>query len=142
MYDKANAHKNCITAEEVDRKLKDALLVRDQEIFSLKREVNDLRKLVNERKAPYLDQDGDAVMAANISRPPRTLSNTTQSKTASGTSSPPPVDPKDATMKAGSPTSKSPEDVAHPPKSAVVQAANGKRIPSASPEASNSTTTE
>ncbi|CCA67796.1 hypothetical protein PIIN_01620 [Serendipita indica DSM 11827] len=72
IYDRTNVHKQCISAEDIDRRIKDVLVSRDLEIVQLKKEVAELRKLL---RGPVpaaggvsatVDQDGDVAMAHHL----------------------------------------------------------------------------
>ncbi|KAG8822968.1 hypothetical protein FRC19_004881 [Serendipita sp. 401] len=124
IYDKATLHKNCVTLEEVDRRIREALVSRDQELLQLKKEVFDLRKAftgstqANATPAGALDHDGDVSMGGNnpntISQPllPRAHSRqVSRTLSVSPRPSPHPIEStstKEST--AAPPNAKSPEE--------------------------------
>ncbi|KAG8818192.1 hypothetical protein FRC17_010909 [Serendipita sp. 399] len=125
IYDKASLHRNCVTLEDVDKRIREALASRDHEILQLKKEVFELRKSskgpapANAVPGAAVDHDGDVTMGGNnnsttqprLSRvhsrqPSRTLS-------VSPRPSPHPVEPTKESATAP-PNAKSPEQGATP----------------------------
>jgi hypothetical protein len=73
IYDRAasNSHsKNCVTMEEVDKRIRDVVILRDHEILQLKKEVVELQSLLRQRTRPpgSVDEDGDINMHSNPTR--------------------------------------------------------------------------
>lgn len=63
IYDRATSHKNCVSIEDVDRRIKEATNGLQQETLALRKEVSALRKLVRkERSVEIGDGDGDVNM--------------------------------------------------------------------------------
>ena len=63
IYDRATSHKNCVSIEDVDRRIKEATAGLQQETLALRGEVSALRKLVRkERSVEIGDGDGDVNM--------------------------------------------------------------------------------
>lgn len=80
MYDKASGHKACITAEEVDKRIRDAIVPKEHEILVLKNQLAELQKLLRQQpnrnsnagvgssksrgpSSSTVDEDGDVAMA-------------------------------------------------------------------------------
>lgn len=72
IYDRATSHKNCVSIEEVDRRIKEATNGMQQETLALRKEVSALRKLMvrKERSVEIGDGDGDVNMESVL--PPTT----------------------------------------------------------------------
>jgi len=64
IYDRATSHKNCVSIEEVERRIKEATNGLQQETLVLRKEVEALRKLMvrKERSVEIGDGDGDVNM--------------------------------------------------------------------------------
>jgi hypothetical protein len=64
IYDRATSHKNCVSIEEVDRRIKEATNGLQQETLALRKEIEALRKLMvrKERSVEIGDGDGDVTM--------------------------------------------------------------------------------
>lgn len=83
IYDRAtaNSHKNCITVEEVDKRIREVVIARDHEISQLRKEVVELQKLLRQhpninainkqQPSGSVDEDGDVNMSGH-SNPIRT----------------------------------------------------------------------
>ncbi|PVG00232.1 hypothetical protein CPB86DRAFT_782824 [Serendipita vermifera] len=130
IYDKASAHKSCITVEEVDRRIRDALGSRDAEIITLKKEISELKALLTDKTKPSVDADGDVTMNNNPS----------QAKDKQDAVNNPPE--TNASSKPDVTTTPTPlsDETASPPVPTPPDVPNGKSLASASPEAQSSTT--
>ena len=72
IYDRATSHKNCVSIEEVDRRIKEATNGMQQETLALRKEVSALRKLMvrKERSVEIGDGDGDGDVTMESVLPP------------------------------------------------------------------------
>ena len=69
IYDRATSHKNCVTIEEVDRRMKDTTNGLQQETQALRMEVEALRKLVQKELSVKI-RDGDVDVDMKPQLPP------------------------------------------------------------------------
>jgi len=61
IYDRATSHRNCVSIEEVDRRVKEATNGLQQETLTLRKEVEALRKLITRKERSVEIGEGDVV---------------------------------------------------------------------------------
>ena len=123
IYDRATSHKNCVSIEEVERRIKEATNGMQQETLALRKEVSALRKLMvrKERSVEIGDGDGDGDVTMESVLPPTAADGEGPAATLKG----PPVLPELPRVEPPTPQSERPS-VAVP--DALAASINGRVV--------------